>query len=177
MLYEPIEWVKPRIAQNGLPDYFEYLDKELQECEGLIECNEFHRLAFYSGSDMVFPPYLEKNGIEYVSPYTDLRLIDFVMGQTSLHLIHDWKKLPKSLLRAAQKGAVPDAVRLRPKSEFHFDGFQVSLFRENEAYLRSLLLADEKVLGLGWFHDRKSCTHLRNFSSESVIRVCCGSFH
>ena len=80
-------------------------------------------------------------------PYCDSRLIESSFKEISWHLIHDWKNLYKQTLREAQKGFLPEPLRLRRRDDFSFDGFFLRLLRRNKDSLYSAAMKHPTILG------------------------------
>lgn len=95
-------------------------------------------LNYLIAPQYVIQPYVASIGVEYIHPFCDARLIDFVFSQVPFSFIHDFKTPYKLLLRQAMQGITPEEVRIRPKDEFSFDGYFFSVLKANELYLREL---------------------------------------
>jgi asparagine synthase (glutamine-hydrolysing) len=96
-------------------------------------------LSYLVQPRLVFGPYVEPMGTDYISPFCDPRLTDFVYREVSWHHIFDWDHVYKHLLREAQRGIVPETVRLRPRDGFSFDGFFYGLLRKHRDFFEELL--------------------------------------
>lgn len=134
-----VEWMK----QNENPIAYLYSIEEEgkhQEKRFFSENVPHANLDYLMITQLVLEPYFNSENIEYVHAFCDKRMIDFVFREVPWHAIHDFKSLYKQLLREAQKGIVPDEVRLRPHNDFSFDGYYYSLLGQNRRFLYDLLM-------------------------------------
>lgn len=102
-------------------------------------------LSYLAAPHFMTDPYFQPKSIHYTSPFCDPRLLRFVTSQVSWHLIHDYGRPYKNLLREAQKGTVPEKVRTRKKNEFNFNGYLSQMLRTNRPYLIGLLNGIEET--------------------------------
>jgi hypothetical protein len=96
-------------------------------------------LNYLVAPQYVIQPYLESLGVQYIHPFCDSRMIDFVYNEIPYGLIHDFSRPYKNLLREAMKGITPETVRNRKRDEFSFDGYFFSFLKTNEDFLRGLI--------------------------------------
>ncbi|NDG26011.1 MAG: asparagine synthetase B family protein, partial [Proteobacteria bacterium] len=96
-------------------------------------------LNYLVAPQYVIQPYLEFQGVEYVHPFCDFRMIDFVYTQIPFQFIHDFSRPYKNLLRQAMLNITPEEVRNRKRDEFSFDGYFFSVLKANEELLRDFL--------------------------------------
>lgn len=101
---------------------------------------QFADMNFISGA------YLNAIGGSYETPFTDLRLIDFVGRDVDWRLIFDWNQMPKHLLREAARGILPEAVRLRESDALGIDGLLRRLIVRNRDTMRSFILQSDLPL-------------------------------
>ena len=120
-------------------------------------------LNYLVAPQYVIQPYLESLGVQYIHPFCDSRMIDFVYNETPYGVIHDFSRPYKNLLREAMKGITPETVRNRKRDEFSFDGYFFSFLKTNEAFLRGLIEEASREFS-GWI-DRKAI----NQSFESML--------
>lgn len=125
-----------------------WLDTRLASVNARDRRDESRNSARLDFSYMMAPrlnqdAFHESRGLTSAHPFFDARLIDYALGEISPHLIHDWKKPYKHLVREAQRGLVPEEVRTRPKNEFFFDGFLARFLTDNRGYLRDLVAHPE----------------------------------
>ena len=138
-----VPWLK---KQPGY-DHRAALKSEREEHVGLFGGDHEIRASLEGAAvpQQSLMPCLSARGIDYQMPFYDQRLLRFVYGSVSWHLIHDWNRPYKHLLREAQKEVVADLARNRPKNEFHFDGFLGKLIGQNEELIRALV-SDRSLL-------------------------------
>lgn len=111
------------------------------------DCLAHPNLYYLSAPNLVWGPHLGQSSIWQMHPYCDARLIASSFKEISWHLIHDWKNLYKQTLREAQKGMLPEPLRLRRRDDFSFDGFFLRLLRRNKDHLYSAALTHSSILG------------------------------
>ena len=111
------------------------------------DCLAHPNLYYLSAPHLVWGPYLGQNSIWQLHPFCDSRLIESSFKEISWHLIHDWKNLYKQALREAQKGILPEPLRLRRRDDFSFDGFFLRLLRQNKDVLYQVALKHSEILG------------------------------
>jgi len=111
-------------------------------------------LNYLVAPQYVIQPYLESLGVQYIHPFCDSRMIDFVYNEIPYGLIHDFSRPYKNLLREAMKGITPETVRNRKRDEFSFDGYFFSFLKTNEDFLRGLIEEASREFS-GWV-DRKA---------------------
>ncbi|MFM8269487.1 MAG: asparagine synthase-related protein [Pseudomonadota bacterium] len=128
---ERISW----FVKNGAPlsgaDLFTFLEEASGTCH--------FSLNYLIAPQYVIQPYLESKSVQYIHPFCDSRMIEFVSKEVPYHFIHDFKNPYKHLLREAMRGITPEEVRTRKKDEFSFDGYFFSVLKTNQDFLRSLL--------------------------------------
>ncbi len=100
-------------------------------------------LGYLSATRFVDGPYTDPRGVAVESPFCDLRLLDFVYDEVSLHLVHDFDARYKELLRAAQEGIVPETLRARQSDTFSFDASRDRLLADNKHALRELFASPD----------------------------------
>jgi hypothetical protein len=111
------------------------------------DCLAQPNLYYLSAPNLVWGPHLGQNSIWQLHPYCDSRLIESSFQDISWHLIHDWKNLYKQTLREAQKGLLPEPLRLRRRDDFSFDGFFLRLLRRNKDFLYQVAQKHQEILG------------------------------
>jgi hypothetical protein len=111
------------------------------------DCLAHPNLYYLSAPHLVWGPHLGQQSIWQLHPYCDSRLIESSFKEISWHLIHDWKSLYKQTLREAQKGLLPEPLRLRRRDDFSFDGFFLRLLRRNKDFLYQVALKHQEILG------------------------------
>lgn len=110
------------------------------------DCLAHPNLYYLSAPHLVWGPHLGQNSIWQLHPFCDSRLIESSFKEISWHLIHDWKNLYKQALREAQKGILPEPLRLRRRDDFSFDGFFLRLLRQNKDVLYQVALKHSEIL-------------------------------
>lgn len=143
--YERLNWLK-----TGSKPYETWL-YDIQKEASVLDARSFAvghihpDQSYHAAPDRVVGPFYDPHQISYVHPFCDSRLIDYVYRNVSWHLIHDWTKPYKYLLREAQKGVLPEFVRTRKNNEFSTDGFFHKVLMSNKSALRQVLveLCDE----------------------------------
>jgi len=138
--WERISWIK----KHNQPVTGSYLQQARQRGQE-IQSRFFHplmpqpNLNYLIAPQYVLGPYLEPNGITYIHPFCDSRIIDFAFKKVRFSFIHDFKSPYKQFLRESMRGIVPEKVRTRPQDEFSFDGYYYRFLKKNEAFLRNLV--------------------------------------
>jgi asparagine synthase (glutamine-hydrolysing) len=105
-----------------------------------IVCDD---LGYLSATRFVDGPFTDPRAVTVESPFCDLRLLDFVYDEVSLHLVHDFDARYKELLRAAQEGIVPDGLRARQSDTFSFDASRDRLLADNKDAVRELFASPD----------------------------------
>jgi hypothetical protein len=146
--YHAINWLKMGSSFETLKE----LDALFSQGHGLnkrffAECIAHPNLYYLSAPHLVWSPHLGQHSIWQLHPYCDSRLIESSFKEISWHLIHDWKNLYKQTLREAQKGLLPEPLRLRRRDDFSFDGFFLRLLRRNKDSLYQVALKHHEILG------------------------------
>lgn len=165
-----VGWLKRISGKNQVAWLYE-LEKEGKSLDGRFfsKAVPHSHLSYLFATRFVFDPYLSEAGIEYVHPFCDKRMMDFVYHHISWKSIHDFKNPYKQLLREAQRGIVPEDVRLRPFNDFSFDGYYYSFLRTNRDFLYTLLTEAAKEFP-GWIDVKEAL-----LSFEKMMMGCYGN--
>lgn len=102
------------------------------------DCLAKPNLYYLAAPNVVWGGHLGATNIWQVHPFCHSRLITASFKDMSWHLIHDWSVLYKQALREAQKGILPEDLRLRKRDDFSFDGFFLRFLRKNRDDLYEL---------------------------------------
>ncbi|MBK6694881.1 MAG: asparagine synthase [Myxococcales bacterium] len=111
-----------------------------------IVCDD---LAYLAASTAVYAPFMAPKQIREESPYCDLPLMDYVYGEISVHLVHDFRGRYKELLRVAQEGIVPEELRNRAHDTFVFDSFRSDFLKKNHAAFVDLMASSDALRDQG----------------------------
>lgn len=146
--YHAINWLKMGSSFETLKE----LDALFSQGHRLnkrffADCIAHPNLYYLSAPHLVWGPHLGQNSIWQLHPYCDSKLIESSFKEISWHLIHDWKNLYKQTLREAQKGLLPEPLRLRRRDDFSFDGFFLRVLRHNKDVLYQVALSHCEILG------------------------------
>jgi hypothetical protein len=146
--YHAINWLN----MGSSLEAFQQLDSLFSSGQGLqdrffSDCLAHPNLYYLSAPHLVWGPHLGQSNIWQFHPYCDSRLIESSFKEISWHLIHDWRHLYKQALREAQKGILPEPLRLRRRDDFSFDGFFLRILRRNKDTLYQLALKHADILG------------------------------
>jgi len=133
-----VGWMRPRLSEfrERHQPSFEHVDH-----------------SYLTYPSLVMGTYLTAANIDHTHPFCDSRLIRLMRQKVSAHLIHDFSRPYKHLLRQAQTKWVPADVRNRKKNEFRFDGFYSMVLKRNASFLRKLIM--EAPTFVDDFVDRK----------------------
>lgn len=133
-LYEPVPWLPASAHQEEYEDERKAAERRLVG-DGII-CDNW---GYFTASRAVAGPWFDRRGLSDASPFCDLRLIDFVYDHVSALLVHDFEGRYKELLREAQKGIVPDALRARKNDMFVFNSFMADYLEAGREELVAML--------------------------------------
>jgi asparagine synthase (glutamine-hydrolysing) len=133
-LYEPVPWLPASRDQEDFEA--ERLAAEARLVGDGIVCDDW---GYFAASRAVAGPHFEARRLTDASPYCDLRLLDFVYGEVSALLVHDFRGRYKELLREAQRGVVPEDLRARKNDMFVFNAFLGDYLRQGRDELVAML--------------------------------------
>ena len=145
--YQPITWLKTGETYKARRDLQlimelgEHLHKRYFK-QSLARPN----LYYLAAPSVVWGGHLGIANIWQMHPFCDSRIIRASFNDISWHLIHDWTSLYKQTLREAQKGILPEDLRLRKRDDFSFDGFFLRFLRKNRDALYELALGSSPLL-------------------------------
>lgn len=149
MLGESVEWLK---CGKNLRDYgIERTAWEHELVGDGILCDDW---GYFSAPRTVTQSHFATKGLMDASPFCDLALLDYVYGDVSALLIHNFGGRYKELLRDCQKDIVPESLRNRQNDTFVFNSFQLSYVNKARDYFHSLL----QTAPDGWI-DRKGVAY------------------
>jgi asparagine synthase (glutamine-hydrolysing) len=112
-----------------------YLNETAHVGDGII-CDDW---GYFSAPRAVTQAHFRSKSLVDASPFCDLPLLDFVYGQISALLIHDFGVRYKELLREVQKGIVPENLRNRQNDTFVFNSFQMAYVDASKEQFDNLL--------------------------------------
>lgn len=142
MLTDSVPWLR---GGRGLGAYTgeRYAHERELAGDGII-CDDW---GYFSAPRTVTQGHFAAKGLIDASPFCDLPLLDFVYGEVSALLVHDFDGRYKELLRECQKGIVPESLRARASDTFTFNSFLLNYVNKGRAYFDSLLetVSDEWV--------------------------------
>lgn len=103
--------------------------------DGII-CDDW---GYFSAPRAVTQAHFREKSLVDASPFCDLQLLDYVYGEVSALLVHDFGGRYKELLRDAQKGVVPESLRNRQNDTFVFNSFQMKYVDANKRRFAAFL--------------------------------------
>ena len=133
-LYRPIDWLSRSDRHQAYEN--ERLAAEAALVGNGIICDDW---GYFAAPRAVTFPHFSPRGLVDASPFCDARLIDFVYHEVSALRVHDFDGRYKELLREAQKGVVPEALRGRSNDMFVFNSFQSDYITRSRDWFVSLL--------------------------------------
>lgn len=138
--FDRVEWLNAAAGDNSPLQLLSLHEEGETQDFRFFESKGVHpSLNYLIAPQYVLGPYLEVKGIEYIHPFCDTRLIELAFSQIPFSLIHDFVNPYKHLLRQAQKGITPEAVRNRRRDEFSFDGYFYETLKHNQSFLEFCL--------------------------------------
>lgn len=155
MLTDSVPWLR---CGRGLRAYTEerYAGERELVGDGII-CDDW---GYPAAPRTVTQSHFAATGLTDASPFCDLPLLDFVYGEVSALLVHDFDGRYKELLRECQKGIVPDSLRARQNDTFTFDSFLLKYVNKGRAYFDALL----QTAPDGWIDRRAAAYALEQLS-------------